>query len=296
MTNKVPLLCLAVLAAFSIPAVASAQTANPQDRIDSIYECAQAIEVGEKEGNSYDVSSKFAWGYFDRILTGSGASENTAKANVTKQWLDYKASNGDRALLDHVLEAAGECETVLYEISSSDSDNSGSPVATAAAAATQAPRSYSVADLRYHVQETGDYASVADYIVERYPYGKKLIDEIPEGNLLGELVVEAGAKGVTRFSDAAVVALANQYYWQYNPPATRIIFAEYQRRLRVRKYTENEGKQWAARAAKERAAQAASAASGSSSEQRTPRQKFKTCTTTTYSGVGGGTAISCKDY
>ncbi|WP_339827694.1 hypothetical protein [uncultured Parasphingorhabdus sp.] len=300
LTNIVPLSCLAGLAALSIPAAASAQTAHAQDRVDSIYECAQAIQVGEEQGNSYDVSSTFARGYLDRVLGQGGASKSTAKTNVTRQWLDYKAKNGERALLDHVLEAADECEAVLYEIAADDSYNSrGSVVAVAAAAAApaaEAPDSYSVADLRYHVQETGDYAAVADYIVERYPYGKKLMEEIPEGNLLGELVVETGAKGVTRFSDAAVVALANQYYWQYNPPATRIIFAEYQRRLRVRKYTENEGKQWAARAAKDRAAQAASAASGSSSGQRTPRQKFKTCTTTTYSGVGGGTAISCKDY
>lgn len=278
------LAAMALLSGAFFPITSHAQAAASQDSIDSIYECARALEVGEAGNKTYDFGSKRAWDYFDKRLANSNATEALAKANITKLWEDYQAKNGQDELVAYAWATAKECDVALAYA------EQDSMIAVAA----EPPKALTARDLRYHLQQTGDYSIVADYIVGRYPYGKKLMEEIPEGNLLGELVVETGAKGVMKFSDDAVYAMANQYYWQYNPPATRIIFAEYQRRLRVRKYNENEGKRWAERAAQDRAQQAAKSYAPSSSGSRAVSRKGS-CTTVT-DHAGGGTKAICNQY
>ena len=82
-----------------------------------------------------------------------------------------------------------------------------------------------------------------------------LSDSMPlkQGLDSAEIAARCAKRGL---SDEAVYTIATKHYWQYNPPATRLIFDEYMRRLRAKKQTQDEGQRWAERAAADRARQA----------------------------------------
>ena len=110
--------------------------------------------------------------------------------------------------------------------------------------------------------------------------------------------MEAGASGLRRWSDEAIYAIANKHYWQYNPPATRLVDAEYRRRMRMMRQTQSEAQRWAQRAADDRAAQTRRANApyvgslGSRSSSR-PKPGSGVVVCTTYKGTGGGRV--CKE-
>ena len=51
---------------------------------------------------------------------------------------------------------------------------------------------------------------------------------------------------------SALITIVNRPLWQYNPPASKLAQAEYSRRLRARKYSQNEARNWAKRVENER--------------------------------------------
>lgn len=255
-THKRILLRLPVCAALAVLA-APFPSAAAEDDADEIWECAAAIGVAEGMGVKLPVSSQYVIDDFVRITKGSLAAEDSADAEVRRYWTDIREKRGQGGLQDHVLETARDCAGLYVQ----------------AAALKQQPRrqqqtaapqvqdlnslgTLSAAALRAYAEQTGDAGAVADYLVYHYPYGKDLFKPNEDGDYLGELIASIGANGVKKFSDEAIYAIAYKHYWQYNPPASRIIDAEYRRRLRVQRQTVEEGQRWAQRAAEDRARRA----------------------------------------
>jgi hypothetical protein len=201
-----------------------------------------------------------------------------------------RKSDGRPALERYVLSVAQDCSDLYVELAERD--------AAAVEGELNSLGTLSAAALRSYATRTGDLGEIANYLVYNYPYGKDLFKPNEDGDLLGQLVVEAGASGLRRWSDEAIYAIANKHYWQYNPPATRLVDAEYRRRMRMMRQTQSEAQRWAQRAADDRAAQArranapyvGSLGSGSSSRPK-PGSGVVVCTT--YKGTGGGRV--CKE-
>lgn len=286
MTKMMPgtLLAPCLLTASLLPQMAQAQgvDASVEKAID-IYECAGALSYGETAAERYRVSSEALWKDFERLENSSSVKSDASDLAVRKRWVRAARGKGPGSMHKHILSVARACEKQYAPKVISDP-----PVA-------RKPGQYTQADLRYHIQQTGDYAAVADYIVHKYPGGKPLFSELPEGEFLGEFIRKIGAKGVRKFSDSAILGITRQHYWQYNPPATLIISAEYRKRLRARKYSQVQANNWARREQQARTARAQSGVYASPSIGRA-RTVFQTCTVTTVSGYGGGRVTKCKTY
>ncbi|WP_170304694.1 hypothetical protein [Croceicoccus estronivorus] len=253
------LACIALLATPHIALADTWKDDNPQETADYIYECGLALDWGEQHAQqSYRVDSVFTQKHLDSVISrNKGVSEDTSAANIKKLWSDTAKSDGQAGLRTYILDTARDCEQIYLELLAQERGGSAQPAPQPPAnESTQISQNFTAADLRNYVRRTGNHAAVADYIVYKYPNGKDPFGDSPEGELLGELIVEIGAKGVIRFSDAAILAIIGNHYWQYNPPASRIAEAEYQRRLRVRKYNAAQSRSWAERAAADRARQA----------------------------------------
>jgi len=277
LTAGLPLLCL-------VSTAASGQSTTDQDRAFAVYECAGALTYGEGIGKKYQISSQSILAEFEALANARKIQKDPVDAAVRRHWFQQTKGQGPGAMNQHILSLARDCEKKYLKIL-------GKP----AVSQKRKPGTYNTTDLRYHISQTGDYAAVADYIVHKYPRGKNHFSQIAEGEYLGEIIAKIGRKGVKKFSDAAVVGIVKQHYWQYNPPASLIIDAEYRRRLQVKKYNEAQAQQWARRAqqAREQRAQAGVYASPSIGKARTV---FQTCTRTTYSGYGGGSTLECKTH
>ena len=177
---------------------------------------------------SNDNTSLFCYEGFLSNITDHKQAEQAIDAT----WRDYREKNGRKALDRYVLSVAQDCSDLYRELAereAADVEGQLNPQGTLTAAA-----------LRSYATRTGDYGEVANYLVYYYPYGKDLFQPNEDGDLLGQLIVEAGATGLRGWSDEAIYAIANGHYWQYNPPATRLVFAEYQRRMRMMCQTEAE--------------------------------------------------------
>lgn len=247
---KFPLcLALAVLA----PSLAAQEV---EDDADEIWECAAAIGVAEDMGQKLPVSSKFVIDDFVRITKGSLAAENSADAEVRRFWTQMREQRGQDGLQAYVLETAQDCADLYVQQAALKDQQQQQQAAASRVQDLNSLGTLSVASLRAFAEQTGDAGAVADYLVYHYPYGKDLFKPNEDGDYLGELILSLGAKGVRSLSDEFVYAIATKHYWQYNPPATRLIFDEYRRRLRANRQTQDEGQRWAERAAADRARQA----------------------------------------
>lgn len=240
------LACLMPLTANAAPPV--------QGVADLIYECANSLEWAEQNADTrHPVTSDMVWANYDSYKRVNAVSEAASKAELDLYWDEILSDEGPEALREMIVFTAGVCAQDYSELLEQG------PLATGAApsfGADAEPARYSAAQLQDYVDQTGDYASVADYIVHDMPDGKDPFGQSAEGEMLGRMVVDAGAKGVIRFSDDAILAMVGARYWQYNPPASRIVEDEYRRRLSVRNYSAAQGKSWTERAARDRAEQA----------------------------------------
>ena len=280
---------LALGAAACLLVAAAPLRANTEDA-ELIYECGLAMQFAEKEDIQLPVSSNRAMGHFAEVTRNDPNLRNEADRQVRAVWDGMRKSDGRPALERYVLSVAQDCSDLYVELAERD--------AAAVEGELNSLGTLSAAALRSYATRTGDLGEIANYLVYNYPYGKDLFKPNEDGDLLGQLVVEAGASGLRRWSDEAIYAIANKHYWQYNPPATRLVDAEYRRRIRMMRQTQSEAQRWAQRAADDRAAQArranapyvGSLGSGSSSRPK-PGSGVVVCTT--YKGTGGGRV--CKE-
>lgn len=214
----------------------------------TVLECNMAMELmTEATGIPYAVDPDTIAIDYEARLRQSTFTDEEVIAELKRTWHEYRDTSGQDAFFSYVEGAADECNAIYLE-----------KAQTPAPAPTQSgpPKVITAEYLRDHLRQNGDYRSVADFIVYTLPDGKNPFEENAMGELLGQMVVETGANGLIRFSEAAIMAMVEHRYWQYNPPATRLVDAEYRRRLRVKNYTAQEGSRWAQRAAADRAEQA----------------------------------------
>lgn len=257
---------------------------------EAFYECALALDFAAKNNANLPVASERAMAHFSEVTGNDPKLRLQAQQAVERNWADYKKQNGPGALDQYVLVAAQDCSDLYQELAekeAAETEGQLNSLGTLSAAA-----------LRSFAARTGDSAEVANYLVYHYPYGKDLFQPNEDGDLLGQLIVEVGAAGLRRWSDEAVYAISNKHYWQYNPPATRLIFAEYQRRMRMMRQTEAEAKRWSQRAADDRAAQARQGSAGyvgslGTGKPYKPKSGSGVYACTTYNGTGGGRV--CKE-
>lgn len=260
------------------------------DNAEVIYECALALDFATKKRVNLPVSSGRAMAQFGEVTGSDPQLRKQAQQAVDTIWAEFRQQNGSKALDQYILGVAQDCSDLYQELAekeASETEGQLNSLGTLSAAA-----------LRSYATRTGDSAEVANYLVYYYPYGKDLFKPNEDGDLLGQLIVQAGANGLRRWSNEAVYAIANKHYWQYNPPATRLIFAEYQRRMRMMRQTEAEAQRWAQRAADDRAAQARQAnasyvGSLGTGKPYKPKSGSGVYVCTTHSGTGGGRV--CKE-
>ena len=249
--------------------------AAPPARADTedaelIYECAMA--------------------HFGEVTSNDPKLRKQAEQAIDATWRDYREKNGRKALDRYVLSVAQDCSDLYRELEEREAADVEGQL--------NAQGTLTAAALRSYATRTGDYGEVANYLVYYYPYGKDLFQPNEDGDLLGQLIVEVGAAGLRRWSDEAIYAIATKHYWQYNPPATRLVFAEYQRRMRMKRQSEAEAQRWAQRAADDRAQKARQAnapyvGSLGTGKPYRPNQGSGVVVCTTYKGTGGGTV--CKE-
>lgn len=251
-------ICAALALAIGVSSAAQASLAANagDDDADEIWECAAAINVAQSKGIKLPVTSDFVIDHFVSLTGGSLAAEDSADAEVRRHWTQVREQRGQSGLEAYVLETAEDCAGLYVQAEQMKQQQATAPAQASAQRDLNALGTLSAASLRAYVDQTGDPGAVADYLVYHYPYGKDLFKPNEDGDYLGELIVKLGKNGVRGLSDEAVYAIASKSYWQYNPPATRLIFDEYMRRLRANRQTQDEGQRWAERAAADRARQA----------------------------------------
>lgn len=259
------------------------------------YECAQAFDFAAKKGLRLSASSQVAMAEFEAVTNDDTNLRQQAVAAVTAVWDDYLAANGRTSLDRYILGVAQDCAD--YYVGKAAQQQASAQQADPREGELNTLGTLSVGALTAYFERTGDAPAVADYLVYHYPYGKDLFKPNEDGEFLSQLIVQAGKDGLRRWSDEPVFAIANKFYWQYNPPATRLVFAEYQRRMRQMRLNEAQAKQWAQRAADDRAQQARMANAkpvgslGNGNRSATRGTGIVVCTT--YKGYAGGTA--CKE-
>ena len=280
---------IALGAAACLLVAAAPLRANTEDA-ELIYECGLAMQFAERKDVQLTVPANRAMGHFAEVTRNDPNLRNEADRQIRAVWDGMRKSDGRPALERYILSVAQDCSDLYVELAERD--------AAAVEGELNSLGTLSAAALRSYATRTGDLGEIANYLVYNYPYGKDLFKPNEDGDLLGQLVVEAGASGLRRWSDEAIYAIANKHYWQYNPPATRLVDAEYRRRMRMMRQTQSEAQRWAQRAADDRAAQARRANApyvGSigrgSSSRPTPGSGVVVCTT--HKGIGGGRV--CKE-
>lgn len=239
---------LAIVSLVTLPAALAAQVSEEQQEAVLIYECGKSLVWAEAYSDEVlRVTSDEVWAHFDQFAASRSISEAKASIALDSYWQEIYDEDGAEGLESMIMMVALSCEDKYLkrrEQVSADAQES------------RLVRDLNVEQLQSLLDRTGDASSVADYIVYQMPNGKDPFADSPKGGLLGQLVVDAGAEGIRRFSDAAILAMVGAHYWQYNPPASRLVDAEYRRRLRARNYSEAQGRSWTQRAAADRAEQA----------------------------------------
>ena len=260
------------------------------DDAELIYESWRAMEFAAQKGLQLPVPASRAMNHFADVTRNDPSLRKEADRQIRTVWDEFRKSDGRPALERYILSVAQDCSDLYIELAERE--------AAGVEGQLNSLGTLSAAALRSYATRTGDLGEVANYLIYNYPYGKDLFKPNEDGDLLGQLIVEAGASGLRRWSDEAIYAIANKHYWQYNPPATRLIDAEYRRRMRMMRQTQSEAQRWAQRAADDRAAQARQANApyvgslgGGSSTRPKPGSGVVVCTT--YKGTGGGRV--CKE-
>ena len=279
-----------VLGASLAVLLSSAPARASEDDAELIYECGLAMEFAAKKGATLPVSAGRAMSHFGDVTGNDPNSRNQADQAIRAIWDEYKERDGRKALDRYILSVAQDCSDLYVELAERE--------AAEVEGQLNSLGTLSAAALRSYATRTGDYGEVANYLVYYYPYGKDLFQPNEDGDLLGQLIVEVGAAGLRRWSDEAIYAIANGHYWQYNPPATRLVFAEYQRRMRMMRQTEAEAQRWAQRAAADRAEKARQAnapyvGSLGTGKPYKPKPGSGVVVCTTHKGTGGGRV--CKE-
>jgi len=209
------------------------------------YECAVAISAMAKQsGEAFRTDPDDIMSIFGDLLVKTDYGEDDVHAAMQARMRYWKAALPPADYRIWATDLAHECDQVYAELQSRPSAPDGER------------RAITAQYLQEHLGQTGDYRNVADFIVHSYPSGSNPFAENAMGELLGQMVVEAGPDGLLMFSDAAVLAMIENHYWKYNPAASRLVDNEYRRRLRMQRMTSEQGSEWSRRAARDRAEQA----------------------------------------
>jgi hypothetical protein len=272
----------ALVAAALSPARADGDT--PQDLANTKLECATAMQYSEDHGEPLQVSSAVLFDEFLELERKYGVSREVAAAWATEQFDTLTEGMSQSQAEDYIYDLAKQCEELTIE--REDRRLAALDQQTSAQSAE-----IDVAFLRQHMAANRNPRLIADYIVDRYPGGKgRMGDPIPEGEYLGELVVQLGKAGVQALSDAAIVAMITDPFWQYNPPATRLATEEYQRRLRAMKFNARDAQAWAGRVQAERRSEMESMAARSAERWGSSVK----CTNVAPNGLEGKSYTSCR--
>ncbi|WP_086608984.1 hypothetical protein [Erythrobacter donghaensis] len=257
---------------------------SPQDRANNILLCASAMQFSEDNGEPLRFSSDVLFEEFLTMEREEGISREVARKWATAEFDNVTAGLSEFDAEQLIFDTAMQCEFRAIEREeqrlAAQGGQSGAPGAE-----------IDVAFLRQHFATNRNPRLIADYIVDRYPGGKgRMGPPIPEGEYLGELVVELGKSGVQALSDPAIVAMITDPFWQYNPPATRLVTEEYQRRLRVMRFNERDAQAWAGRVQAERRREMESTAVRSAERWGTGVK----CTNVAPQGLEGKSYTSCR--
>ncbi|MDN3646242.1 hypothetical protein QWY75_08515 [Pontixanthobacter aestiaquae] len=268
------------------------------------YTCAIAMAYATEFGNKLAISEDEAFGGFDAVIKTGRVKEGSVVFNVNE---DLAADHGyvpeaepddqPESFVTFAWRHADQCVDDYKRIRLSETGRSAAEQPPAQAStqvgsseATQG-QEITVAYLRDHYRQNRDARLIVDYITGRHPSGKRLMgDPVPEMEFLGELINAVPDQGMRSLSDAALLAMVNKQYWQYNPPASRKVMAEYQRRLRVQRYNDREAKLWADRVERERRQELATMANRMAERWGTSIK----CTNVAPQGATGRSYTSCR--
>lgn len=280
--------CVSAMALIAAALPAAAQNDDQpsnQDIANSTYECATAMRYSEANGEPLRFSSAVLFDEFDAMIKAHGVSKDAAATFAKNQFDTLTQGMSESKAEDYIFDLAILCEELTIE-------REDRRIAAERAKADEQGGEINVAYLREHFAANRNPRVIADYIVDRYPIGKGLTgDPIAEGEYLGELIVELGPIGVRSFSDAAILSVMNSPYWQYNPPASKLVIEEYQRRLRVMKFNQRDAAAWAQRVQDERRADMENAAVRMSERLGAANVR---CTNVAPQGVEGKSYTSCR--
>lgn len=238
-------IALALVTIAGAPAPLHAQIPHSvQERADTMYECATAMIYAEKElGEPFRFSSRVLFDEFDDLVK-QGADRTIAAAFAKEQFELFTKGKSRAGADDYIVDLARDCEQLMIQREA---------IRIEKERAEASARPITVDYLREHFRTNRNLPVIVEYILGRYPSGKSLMgDPIPEGEFLAELLLHVGKEGMKALPDSALVTIVNKQFWQYNPPASKLADAEYRRRLRARKYSQNEAKAWASRVEDER--------------------------------------------
>ncbi|WP_233994158.1 hypothetical protein [Porphyrobacter sp. AAP60] len=275
----------ALLVGAAYPAgAANSDEISPQDLANTTLECASAMKFSEDNGEPLRFSSAVLFEEFLELERKHGVSREIAAKWAQQQFDTLTAGKTESAAEDYVFDLAVMCEELTIE-------REDRRIAAERQQAHEQGGEINVPFLRQHMAANRNPRLIADYIVDRHPGGKgRMGDPIPEGEYLGELVVEIGKLGVQALSDAAIVAMITDPFWQYNPPATRLVTEEYQRRLRVMKFNARDAQAWAGRVQAERRSEMESMAARSAERWGSSVK----CTNVAPNGLEGKSYTSCR--
>ncbi|NCP13034.1 MAG: hypothetical protein GW858_02585 [Sphingomonadales bacterium] len=259
-------------------------TDSYQDLANTTLECATAMQYSEDHGEPLRFSSAVLFDEFRELEREHGVSREVAATWAKEQFDSLTANMTQSQAEDYIYDTAALCEELTIE-------REDRRIAAERQQAHEQGGEINVPFLREHFAANRNPRLIADYIVDRHPGGKgRMGDPIPEGEYLGELVVEIGKLGVQALSDAAIVAMITDPYWQYNPPATRLATEEYQRRLRVLKFNQRDAQAWAGRVQAERRSEMQSMAARSAERWGSSVK----CTNVAPKGLEGKSYTSCR--
>lgn len=283
--RKIQPVTAALIGCAVFPAIAADNgTDSYQDLANTTLECATAMQYSEDHGEPLRFSSAVLFDEFRELERKHGVSRDVA-ANWAREQFDSLTANMTQSQAeDYIYETAEMCEELTIE-------REDRRIAAERQQAHEQGGEINVPFLREHFAANRNPRLIADYIVDRHPGGKgRMGDPIPEGEYLGELMVEIGKLGVQALSDGAIVAMITDPFWQYNPPATQLVTDEYQRRLRVKKFNERDAKAWATRVQDERRSEMENMAVRSAERWGTSVK----CTNVAPNGLEGKSYTSCR--
>lgn len=277
---------VALLKVAIVPALAANDAPpTPQDLANTEYECATAMAYSESLGEEFRFHSRVLFFEFDALERKHGISRDVAAAYAKQNFETLTAGMSQSRAEDYIVDLAFDCEDLAIE-------REGQRILAQQEKDGETGTEIDVAFLRDHFAANRNPRVIVDYIVDRHPGGKGLTgDPIPEGEYLGELLVQIGALGLQAISDGALAAIISGPYWQYNPAASRLADGEYRRRMRVQKFNQRDAKEWAQRVVQERRNEMLTAANRTSERWGAANVR---CTNVAPQGLEGKSYTSCR--